>query len=268
MPTGHAPHLVDFHPLEERWAYVRTDAGAVLKVDLYSMQIVRRIRAGLNGTSLAVSRDGRLVAAGSFVPHTVVVLDAGTLMPRALFKLAGRDPDGRQVESDAGAILALPHADSFAVVLEQARQVWIVDLATPDLPVTRITDVGRHLHDAFIAPDGRHLFVASYDDDLIAVIDLLQHRIVKRIPAGCKPHLGSGAMIERHGRALGIGTNIGVSACEPPGVTVFDMRTLAPVKQIPVLGPTESPAVHPRARSRYAVIRTFRSTLRAVSSCT
>ncbi len=70
---------------------------------------------------------------------------------------------------------------------------------------------------------------------------------MKKIPAGCKPHLGSGAVIQVHGRTLGIGTNIWLSACGPPEVTVFDMDTFEVVKRIPVLGPSESPAAHPRA---------------------
>jgi hypothetical protein len=54
-------------------------------------------------------------------------------------------------------------------------------------------------------------------------------------------------VIQAHGRSLGIGTNIGVNACDPPEVTVFDMDTFEVVKCIPVLGPSESPAAHPAA---------------------
>jgi DNA-binding beta-propeller fold protein YncE len=115
------------------------------------------------------------------------------------------------------------------------------------MPVTVIADVGRHLHDAFLSPDGRHVVVSSYDDNHLAVIDLEERRIVRKIPAGCKPHLGSGAVVRAHGRTLGIGTNIGVGACDPPEVTVFDMNTFDVVKRIPVLGPSESPAAHPGA---------------------
>ena len=74
-----------------------------------------------------------------------------------------------------------------------------------------------------------------------------RRRIVKKIPAGCQPHLGSGAVVRSHGRLLGIGTNIGSRPCEPYEVTVFDMDTFEVVKRIPVLGPTESPAAHPKA---------------------
>lgn len=247
VPTGFAPHLMDFHPTDPRWAYVRDDVGYVHKIDLYSMQVVRRVRAGLNGTSLAVSRDGRYLAAGSYVPHTMAILDAATLEPVRLFELAGIDPDGRKVESDAGAIVASPSADRFVAVLEQAGQVWIFHLDRPGMPVTTVTGVGRHLHDAFLSPDGRHLVVASYDDRINAVIDLDEARVVRRIPAGCQPHLGSGAVIRSQGRMLGIGTNIGEADCASHEVTVFDMETFEVVRRIPVIGPTESPAAHPDA---------------------
>ncbi|AMN46954.1 hypothetical protein ACG33_07555 [Steroidobacter denitrificans] len=247
VPTGFAPHLLDFHPTEPRWAYVRDDAGWVHKIDLYSMRTVRKVRAGLNGTSLAVSRDGRYVAAGSYVPHTMVILDAATLEPRRLIELRGVDPEGRMVEADAGIITATPFANWFVVALEQAGQVWIIDLDEPDLPIKTVSDVGRHLHDGFLSPDGRHFVVSSYEDHLNAVIDLAEARIVRKIPAGCQPHLGSGAVIRWNERLLGIGTNIGEADCRSYEVTVFDMNSFEVVKRIPVIGPTESPAAHPNA---------------------
>ena len=247
VPTGFVPHLMDFHPRQERWAYVRDDIGYIMKIDLYSLKIVRKVRAGLNGTSLAVSRDGRYLAAGSFVPNTGVILDAATLEPLKLIELRGIDPDGKMVEADSGMITSTPYADVFVIALEQAGQVWIVDLNNADMPITKITDVGRHLHDAFLSPDGRYVVVSSYDDNINAVIDLAEKRIVKKIPAGCQPHLGSGAVVRSQGKLLGIGTNIGSHPCKSHEVTVFDMETFEVVKRIPVLGPTESPAAHPRA---------------------
>jgi DNA-binding beta-propeller fold protein YncE len=242
-----APHLMDFHPRQERWAYVRDDNGYILKIDLYSLKVTRKVRAGLNGTSLAVSRDGRYLAAGSFVPNTAVILDAATLEPLKLIELRGINPDGELVEADSGMITSTPYADIFVIALEQAGQVWVMELSKPDMPITKITDVGRHLHDAFLSPDGRYVVVSSYDDNINAIIDLAEKRIVKKIPAGCQPHLGSGAVVKSQGRLLGIGTNIGSRSCESYEVTVFDMDTFEVVKRIPVLGPTESPAAHPKA---------------------
>ena len=93
--------------------------------------------------------------------------------------------------------------------------------------------VGRHLHDGFLSPDGRYFVVSSYDDNIDAVIDLAESRIVRKIPAGCQPHLGSGAVVRSNGRLVGIGTNIGDAGCKSFEVTVFDMSTFEVVKRIP-----------------------------------
>jgi len=245
--TRFAPHLLDYHPIDERWAYLTTDAGYVFKIDLYSLQAVRSVRVGLNGVSLAISRDGRYVAAGSYIPNTAVILDAVTLAPVKLLQLKGTDPDGHVVESDSGVILGTPYADVFVMALEQSGQVWVVDLSQPGLPITKIPNVGRHLHDAFLSPSGRYVAMSSYDDNVITAIDLRDMKIVRKMPAGRQPHVGSGAIIQRDGRTLGIGTNIGTPPSGENFVTVFDMDTFEVVKQIPVLGPTESPAAHPKA---------------------
>jgi len=247
VSTDFAPHLMDFHPKQERWAYVRDDLGYIMKIDLYSFKIVRKVRAGLNGTSLAVSRDGRYLAAGSYIPNTAVILDSSTLEPLKLIKLRGINPDGKMVEADSGMITSTPFADVFVIALEQAGQVWILDLNKTDMPISKISDVGRHLHDAFLSPDGRYVVGSSYDDNINTVIDLAKKSIVKKIPAGCQPHLGSGAVVKSQGKLLGIGTNIGSRPCKSHEVTVFDMETFEVVKRIPVLGPTESPAAHPNA---------------------
>lgn len=115
------------------------------------------------------------------------------------------------------------------------------------MPGTQITGVGHHLHDGFLSPDGRYLVVSSYDDHLNAVTDLAQARIVRKISAACKPHLGSGAVVRSNGRLVGIGINMGEEDCKSYEVTVFDMSTFEVLKRIPVIGPTESPAAHPNA---------------------
>src|SRR5690606_12952101 len=82
---------------------------------------------------------------------------------------------------------------------------------------------------------------------LNAVVDLAEKRVVRKIPSGCKPHLGSGAVVRSKGRLLGFGTNIGEDDCGSYEVTVFDMNSFEVVERIPVVGPTESPAAHPDA---------------------
>ena len=244
IPTVTAAHIIDFNPANPRWAYVKTDTAEIYKVDLYSMQAVRSIKTGFNGPGMGVSRDGKYVMAGSFVPHNAVILDAETLEPLKTFELEGVDPDGKMVTSDSGMVIGTPYADIFAIALENAGQVWIVDLKE-GFPVTKITNVGRHLHDAFLTHKGRKLMVASYDDSIVAAIDLKERKIIKKLEAGCVPHVGGGSAVKVDGRTLGFGTNFGT--CDKTVVSVWDLDKMELIKQIPVSGGTESPAAHANA---------------------
>lgn len=245
VATGTAAHIIDFNPANPRWAYVKTDTSEIFKVDLYSMQAVRSIKTGHNGPGMGVSRDGKYIMAGSFVPHNAVILDADTLEPLKTFELEGIDPDGKQVSSDSGMIIGTPYADIFAIALENAGQVWIVDYKKDGFPVTKIEKVGRHLHDAFLTHGGKKLMVASYDDSIVAAIDLEERKLIKQLPAGCVPHVGGGSAVVVDGRTLGFGTNFG--DCDKMVVSVWDLDKMEVVKQIPVSGGTESPAAHANA---------------------
>jgi len=254
IPTNYAPHIVDYDPANERWAYVKTDGGRIYKVDLYSMKAVRSVQVGFGGPSLAVSWDGKYLAAGSFVPNTAVILKADTLEPVKFLDLKGVDPDGKMVEADSGSITATPYGPYFSISLEMAGQVWIADLSKPGIPLTKIMNVGRHLHDSFLTDkSGRYMAIAAYDDKKMAVIDFKDKKVVKDIPAGCVIHTGSGAVTEVDGRYIGIGTNFG-APCKDKGtiVTAFDAKTFEVIKQIPVIGGSESPAAHPA--SPYIVV--------------
>ncbi len=243
VETGTAAHIIDFDPANSRWAYVKTDTAEIFKVDLYSMKAVRSIKTGYNGPGMGVSRDGKYIMAGSFVPHNAVILNSD-LEPLKLFELEGVDPDGKKVTSDSGMIIGTPYADVFAIALENAGQVWVVDLKE-GFPVTKIKNVGRHLHDAFLTHKGRKLMVAAYDDSIVTAIDLEKRQIIKKLPAGCVPHVGGGAAVKVDGRTLGFGTNFG--SCEKTVVSVWDLDKMEVVKQVPVSGGTESPAAHANA---------------------
>ena len=254
VATAYAPHILDFDPANERWAYVKTDGGRVYKIDLYSMQAVASVKVGYTGPSLAVSWDGKYVASGSFIPNTAMILDAATMEPVKYFKLEGVDPDGNMVEADSGSILATPYGPYFSIALEQAGQVWIADLSTPDIEVTKIADVGRHLHDSFLTDhSGRYMAIAAYDDRKMTVIDFETKAIAAEVPAGCVIHTGSGAVVQTAERNIAFGTNFG-APCKEQGtvVTAFDADTFEVIKQIPVIGGTESPAAH--ANSPYVIV--------------
>lgn len=246
IATPVAPHIMDFSPVDERWAWLKSDDGMVYKIDLYTLQIVRQAKVGLTGPGIALSNDGKWLAISSFVPKSVAILKADTLEPVKYMDLEGVDPDGNFVKSAGGPVIGSRINNKFALTLRQAGQIWIIDPDKPDMPVTKLTNVGRMLHDTFLTPDGRYSMVASYDDDKIIAIDLKEDKVVRDIPAGCQPHLGSGAVTEINGRFLAFGTNMGTCA-KGSVVTVWDTKDFSLVKQIPVAGATESPTAHPNA---------------------
>jgi len=241
-----APHIVDYSPVDERWAWLKTDMGEVLKIDLYTLKVVRKIKVGLTGPSIAISSDGKWLAAGSFVPNSVVILKADTLEPVKYLSLEGENHEGKTVKSASGPIIGSRINNKFAISLRQAGQVWIVDPDRPGMPVTKLDKVGRVLHDTFLSSDGRYSMVAAYDDNKVIAIDLKDDKVVRDIPVGCQPHLGSGAIIQVGKRELAFGTNIGSCALGDV-VSVWDMKDFSLVKNIKVAGPTESPAAHPNA---------------------
>ncbi|ABF10203.1 mono/diheme cytochrome c family protein [Cupriavidus metallidurans] len=246
IATPIAPHIMDFSPVNERWAWLKSDDGYVYKIDLYSLKVVRKIKTGLTGPGIAVSNDGKWLAASSFVPNLVMILKADTLEPVKHLRLEGTDPDGKFIQSAGGPVIGSRINNKFALTLRQAGQIWIVDPDREGMPVTKLEKVGRKLHDTFLTPDGRYSMVASYDDNKIVAIDLKEDKVVRDIPAGCQPHVGSGAVTPIGGRMLAFGTNIG--KCDKGDVvTVWDTKDFSVVKNIRVAGPTESPAAHPDA---------------------
>ena len=82
------------HP-DGRYVYFASRDGWISKFDMYTLEMVAEIRAGINTRNLAVSGDGRYVMVGNYLPHTLVVLDADDL---SLVKIIDvKDDTGKQL---------------------------------------------------------------------------------------------------------------------------------------------------------------------------
>jgi cytochrome c553 len=62
-----------------RFVYFASRDGWISKFDLYNLETIAEIRAGINTRNLAVSSDGRYAMVANYLPHTLVLLDAGDL---------------------------------------------------------------------------------------------------------------------------------------------------------------------------------------------
>jgi len=253
VPTRRAPHIFRYHPTNPRWAYVNTDTSEIYKIDLYTMQAVRSVKAALSGPWMAVSWDGKWLAAGSITPGAVMILNAETLEPVKQIKLTGMDPSGKDGTSYSASVNSTSVGNQFIVAARTLGEVWLIDPNKPDMPVTKVStkDAGETtawLYDSMVSEDHRYLYIADRaPNDKIKIIDLLEKKYVGSLPAGCNPHLGSGAMLKTKDADLYLSPN--ASGCSKgPMVTVWDGKKAQLVKQIKVDGSGGvSIAIHPDA---------------------
>ena len=66
-----------------RFVYLASRDGWISLYDLHNLKLIAEIRVGLNTRNLAVSKDGRWVLVGNYLPGNLVVLDARGLVQQA-----------------------------------------------------------------------------------------------------------------------------------------------------------------------------------------
>ncbi len=223
IPASYRAHGYTFDPTNERWAYNMGRDGWVFKIDLYSLQPVRKVRVGLDSRGIAMSDNGQYLIVGNYIPATAVILDADTLEPLKVLSTRAENPEGEMVDSrvaivsDVSPDLVGPY---FIIALKEAGQMWRIDWSKPDFPVDVVENVGHILHDGFLSPDNTRFYVASQTDNWMSVLDVADWKLVEQIKTGDTPHPGSGAAWEWEGVTYGAT----VHAAEGKA-TVWDMAT-------------------------------------------
>lgn len=206
-----------------RFVYFASRDGWISLYDLHNLKLIAEIRAGLNTRNLAVSKDGRWVLVGNYLPGNLVVLDARDL---SLVKLL---PTGSRVS----AVYTAPPRDSFVVALKDVNEVWELSYAAPQPSFEPRRIAARDVLDDFsFTPDYRQLLATSRKAGGGQVIDLDSGDVVTDIPLAGMPHLGSGTYWRRNGQWVFATPNISQGQ-----ISVLDPATWKPIKQISTLGP-------------------------------
>ena len=235
IEASYRAHGYAFDPTSDRWAYNVGRDGWLFKIDLYTLQAVAQVRVGLDSRGLAISDDGRYVIVGNYIPNSAVILDAATLEPLKVLVTEGEDPQGEFVASrvcitsDVSPDKVGPY---FILALKEAGQMWRIDYSRPDFPVDKLEGVGNILHDGFLSPDNRFFYIASQQDDWMAVVDVANWELVTQIPTGATPHPGSGATWEVDGTAYGATVHAGEGK-----ITVWDLSSNEIVARVETSGP-------------------------------
>lgn len=224
-----------------RFVYLASRDGWVSLYDLHNLTLVAEVRAGLNTRNLAVSKDGRWVLVGNYLPGNLAVLDARDLSLVKTLATVGRDGQVSRVS----AVYTAPPRDSFIVALKDVQEVW--ELPTGPHPdfVPRRIEVRDYLDDFSFSPDYRQLLATSRKARGGQVIDLDSGQAIIDIALPGMPHLGSGTYWKRNGRWVLATPNISEGL-----VSVIDLGTWKVIRQIPTLGPGFFLRSH--ANSRYA----------------
>ena len=266
--SRHALHGGPKYSSDGRYVYLASRDGWITKFDMYRLQKVAEVRAGINTRNAAVSGDDRYVMVGNYLPHTLVVLDAHDLSLVKVIPVTDRNGENT---SRVSAVYSAPPRDSFIVALKDLKEVWEISyLDDPppvfnsyvhdfrmgeglaekgSFPVRRIR-LDDFLDDFFFDQPYHHLIGASRSDRRGQVVNLLVGRKIATLDLSGMPHLGSGITWNYQGREVLATPNL-----RQGKVSVIDMSSWQTIKQIDTLGPGFFMRSH--ENSRYAWVDVF-----------
>ena len=227
FPTRFALHGGLKYSPDGRFVYLASRDGWISKFDLYSLQMVAEIRAGVNTRNVAVSTDGKTLLVGNTLPNTLVLLNAADL---GLIKVIPvTDENGNS--SRISAVYQAAPRGSFVAALKDIPEVWEIMDDGPQYSVRRIR-LEQVLDDFFFDQSYRYLIGADRANHGGQVIDLDSGNKVASLPLDGMPHLGSGITWKYKDTKVMASPNL-----KQGMVTVIDMNNWQLVRQIETLGP-------------------------------
>jgi mono/diheme cytochrome c family protein/DNA-binding beta-propeller fold protein YncE len=249
FPTRYALHGGPKFSPDGRYVYFASRDGWIAKYDLWNLETVAEVRAGLNTRNIAVSADGRWVVAGNYLPATLAVFDARDLSLVKLMPVA--DKAGKA--SRVSAVYDAAPRRSFIVALKDISEVWEVmyDPKAPPVyegyvhdyrygegiaekgpfPVRRIV-LDDVLDDFLFDANYDHLIGASREAGKGQVVNLNVRRKIATVDLPGLPHLASGITWDWNGRPVLATTNLREGV-----VSVIDMKDWKAVAAIKTNGP-------------------------------
>ena len=227
FPSRYALHGGPKYSPDGRYVYFGSRDGWITKYDIYNLEVVAEVRAGINMRNIAVSADGEHVLAANYLPHTLVLFDADNL---ELMEIIPVENDSGE-SSRVSAVYAAPPRESFIAALKDIPEAWEITVEKGKARVRRMkTDTW--LDDFFFDPGYDHLIGAARDGKHGLVIDLDSGKTVAELPLPGMPHLGSGITWEYQGRRVMATPHFRTNA-----VSIIDMDNWEVIKTLETQGP-------------------------------
>ncbi|RMG38430.1 MAG: cytochrome C oxidase Cbb3 [Gammaproteobacteria bacterium] len=250
IKTHFALHGGPKYSPDGRFVYFASRDGWISKFDMWSLQYVAEVRAGINARNAAVSGDGRYVMVANYLPHSLVLLDARDLSPIRVIPV----DDGRGHSSRVSAVYDAPPRQAFIAALKDLPEVWEISYADDPLPVyngpmhdyrldegvakvtgrfpVRRIRLDGYLDDFFFDPSYRLLIGASREGGGGQVINLDLGRRIAKVDIDGMPHLGSGITWRYKDHRVLATPNL-----HKGEVTIIDMDNWKTLKRIKTDGP-------------------------------
>lgn len=248
--TRYALHGGPKYSPDGRYVFFGSRDGWITKYDLYNLEVVAEVRAGINMRNIAVSADGRYVMAANYLPHSLVLFDAHNLDLMKTWPV--ENADGK--ESRVSAVYAAPPRGSFIAALKDIKEVWEIPWPVPAEPVVatghmktplapgrdpsldsfevRRIEVPDYLDDFFFDPGYDNVIGASRGGQGGMVVNLDSGNKVADLPLKGMPHLGSGITWEQDGRRVMALPHLGRAE-----VSIIDMQSWELIKTLETDGP-------------------------------
>jgi WD40 repeat protein len=221
-----------------RFVYFGSRDGWISKFDMFSLQVVSEVRAGINMRNIAISGDGKTIMAANYLPHTLVAINADNLQPLKIIPVTDKNS---AVSSRVSAVYDASPRNSFIAAMKDIKEVWEIPYnhkakvlqieAMEPLAVRRI-QLDDYLDDFFFTQNYQTLIGASRDGGVGQVVDLDLGRRITSIDIPGMPHLGSGITWDWNGRRVMATPNLKGAV-----VSVIDLQTWEVIKRIKTKGP-------------------------------
>ena len=115
-----AVHERVWHSADQRYAYLSSPDGWVIKFDMQSQRVAQQLRVGQSTSGLALSGDGRFIMVANLQPATLVAIDTNDLS--ILRTINAKDKAGKA--SAVAAISTAAARQSFIAVMRDIPELW------------------------------------------------------------------------------------------------------------------------------------------------
>ena len=197
FPTRFALHGGPKFTPDGRFVFFMSRDGWVEKYDLWSLEKIGEVRAGINARNIALSSDGKHIAVANYLPNSLVLLSADDLTVEKVIDAV----DLKGQSSRVSAVYQARPRDSFVVALKDVPEIWEIGTRDKTLPLRRIT-LDEPLDDFFFDPGYRHVLGSAREGKAAKVYNLDTGREVTNFTLPGLPHLGSGITFRHEGRPV------------------------------------------------------------------